>query len=503
MESKILAEDKSEDGLVQLIHNLMDEQQKGVSDLSSFASNFRELMQAKAEPSLESIWVFTALNFHGKISGNGDIFYRIASVKELFQLVSVCSVSCNGLKSVCLLAPVVYELHRLVKEMFLNKELSSKKEKKAVREIVIFIDAVLGYISLCCCNGDGMVGGSISLFGDLVSIWMNASGEGKENLELFLPLVGNEVRMEVSEGGCEMRCLAGAVTTEALLLKLCLKFLCGVPRLEMENELKNSAIASITGLQIYAFFEILLKMLLDPTLPVASLLQKSDDNVLLRNVLCDVVILVDYSFLTVERLNEQPAECINSIAVMRLIVMCQAIQFSRHNGDQKRAFSYTNFFSLSRLSSQLVNWVRSQRFMEGKDSRLSSSSPEALLRWLLSFENQGLRIFGDSILKYCSRIGLDTTEADQLQPEVKVEGKSSDNKPLFFIDNKGSRNDEGEDQEAPKMGRKRKERGSEKGTQKKFRKSDHDNDSDARSEESNSSSESEIENPESSDDDTN
>ncbi|CAJ2636578.1 unnamed protein product [Trifolium pratense] len=68
---------------------------------------------------------------------------QISAAKELFQLLSACSVSVGGSKSVALLAPVVFMMHSVVKELF-GKELRLKKEKKAMKKVKSLVVLVLG-----------------------------------------------------------------------------------------------------------------------------------------------------------------------------------------------------------------------------------------------------------------------------------------------------------------------------------------------------------------------
>lgn len=60
-------------------------------------------------------------------------------------------------------------------------------------------------------------------------------------------------------------------------------------------------------------------------------MQSSEDDVLLRNVLYDAVILVEYSFLSPERAINIPAEHMKSLAMARLIITYEAIKFCRYH----------------------------------------------------------------------------------------------------------------------------------------------------------------------------
>lgn len=59
-------------------------------------------------------------------------------------------------------------------------------------------------------------------------------------------------------------------------------------------------------------------------------MQSSGDEVLLRKVLYDAVILVDYSFLNPERTTHLPADEVRNLAIARLIVTHEAIEYFRY-----------------------------------------------------------------------------------------------------------------------------------------------------------------------------
>lgn len=59
-------------------------------------------------------------------------------------------------------------------------------------------------------------------------------------------------------------------------------------------------------------------------------MQSSEDEVLLRQVLYDAIILVEYSFLNPERVIHLPAEHMKSIAMKRLIVTHEAVEYFRY-----------------------------------------------------------------------------------------------------------------------------------------------------------------------------
>lgn len=241
--------------LNQSTENLLNEFRKGTSDFSEFVPVFFELMQARVDPPVESIWVYCALSIRSRISAKGDVLNGVAAVQDLFQLVSACSASSSSSKSIALLAPVVFEVYRLLVDLS-GKELASKGEKKAVKDIRSLIDSILGYVGACSCrspNEDSGLNGSIKYLDGLVRFWMNDE-EGKQGLTTFFPLVSAEISAQFDGGECDVDSLAGVVIAEAFLVKLYVYCRYGVPRVDLEKELSSRAVTSIAGFQNYYFY---------------------------------------------------------------------------------------------------------------------------------------------------------------------------------------------------------------------------------------------------------
>lgn len=416
--------------LNQSIQNLLRERHNDSFESSS-ASTFYELMQARADPPLEATWVYSLLSFHSSKFSNNDPLNRVAVAKCLFQLVSACSSLGSSSKNIALLAPVVFEVYNLVVEL-LEEDSSLNKEKKAVREVVSLVEVIIGYISVCCAKDLGEENDDsiylITSLGDLIRLWIGQDEQGRDDFGYFFPLVGEEVRRGLRGEGCEVSYLAGVVMAEAFLLRLCLNIRFGLQRAELDKELSHWAVSAITGIRNFYFFETLVRMLLEPKLPVTSLL-KSDHIDLLRKVLYDAVILVEYSFLNPEKVIRLPAERVTGLVVTRSIVTHEAVEFFRENGDSSRAISYIKSFKSSRLVSQLIKWVT---IVEGRKSKPNEFSPKALIKWLLNVEVQGLKIFDDST-KCRAKLVLNDDE----QPSGKLEDEKLDASLGFYIDNRG------------------------------------------------------------------
>ncbi|XVE54117.1 hypothetical protein DITRI_Ditri03aG0055700 [Diplodiscus trichospermus] len=430
--------------LKQSVEDLLAETHKENPKFSDFIDKFYDLMQAKIDPPLESIWVYSALSFRSHKFGNEDPLNRLSIIKDLFLLVSSCSSPCNSSKSIALLAPIVFEVYKLVVEV-LGKDLGSKGEKQVNRKVKSVVEVIIGYISMCCCKdlseSEDLDMNFVIALEDLVSIWTDRN----LNVQSFLPLLSNEIYRVISEKGFDVNYLAGVVMVEAYLLKLCLDIRIGTEGKVLEKELRSWAVASISSFHNFYFFEMLVRMLLMQPLPVTALLGP-EDGVLLKNILYDAVILVEYSFLKSETVC-LPADCIKSIAITRLIVTLEAIELFRKNGDQKIATRYTSAFANSHLPSQITKWMSCLIGTDEKAGGISGSSPKALIKWLLKLEKQGIKLFDDSILKYHAKLLVDDSKAVHEQSVSKVEDKKLEDDSLFYIDDKREDDDDDDDDE--------------------------------------------------------
>ncbi|PIA43066.1 hypothetical protein AQUCO_02000484v1 [Aquilegia coerulea] len=416
--------------------------QKGISDFSGISSIFFRLLQARVDPPLETIWFYSAVRFRtsneveeGK---KDDVLSKIVRVKDLFQLLTSCSASCNGLKSVAVLCPVLFKLYEVIVEL-LGKKLSKKVEKKVMKECECLVEGVLSYVSLCGCEdfgGEDVTEDLLPCFTELIRVWTMDRLKGDEDisdsLKLFFPIVNEEIRDGFSKGEFGVSYLVGVVIVQAFLLRLCLKLHAGagLSKIDLQKELTAWAVGSVTAFRNCCFFDILLRLLLESTLPITSLLDPKDED-LLRKVLYDVVVLVEYSFLSNEKVTGV-SNCMRRLAVRRLLVAHQAIQEARDNGDQTKAISYINSSSGSSLSSKLIKWVSSQIGMSA--SRPDVTTPQALLKWLLSSEEQGVRVFGDNTLKLRAKQILDDLKANYEHRVLKPNSNVEDDL-LFYIDN--------------------------------------------------------------------
>ncbi|KAJ3671089.1 hypothetical protein LUZ60_008515 [Juncus effusus] len=404
-------------------------------DLSPFKSIFSRILQSTIDPPLEIVWLYSAVCFHESVSYRNDCVAVVNSVKDLLSLLSTCSANCNGVKSIALLAPAVSELYYC----YLNsKDLSSKEGKKVRREIECLIERILGYISICS--------GKISIvrdkdlllpgFKDLVRVWTAKHKNGENGVKVLFPLVNGEIRDGFERDECQIGYLAGVVIAEAFLLKLSLRVSGNggsSSKKELQMELGMSCISSICVFQNLVFFDALLSLLLEAPLPVLSLIDKSEE-ILVRDILYDALIRSEYSFVNHAIAMNHSEDYLISIFIKRLIVTHQAVLSARNGGDQNRAISYITAFSSSSVPNCLIKWVNNHTVF-GTINKPNSSTPQALLKWLVELEDNGIKLFGDKISKFRNNLIFD-------EPKIPNSNFNSISKQtdeeLFFVDKKGS-----------------------------------------------------------------
>ncbi|KAI4337127.1 hypothetical protein L6164_015576 [Bauhinia variegata] len=105
--------------------------------------------------------------------------------------------------------------------------------------------------------------------------------------------------------GREIDFLAGIVMCEVLLLKMCLEFEPGIRKAEQENKLCNSAIQIITGFRNYYFLHTLFRMMLEPVLPVISLLVNRGSTIYVKNLKDLAVAWLFVADLAIQSAREQ------------------------------------------------------------------------------------------------------------------------------------------------------------------------------------------------------
>uniref|UniRef100_A0A7N0RDC3 Uncharacterized protein n=1 Tax=Kalanchoe fedtschenkoi TaxID=63787 RepID=A0A7N0RDC3_KALFE len=375
--------------LSESIQRLHSDRRSGVSNFVGFSSIFSRLIQTTADPPLEALWFYLALTFR---SENMELVKRVSLVKELFGFMVSYSGRVSGLKKVAALAPVVYELHRLVGDvMFWFSE--------ARDDVKCLIEGVVSYVSMCCYENREDFGGMLKfspLLMDVVNLWLADKGEvgvgHAGDSRLFFPMVSDEVRARIVIGR-ELGFLAGSVMCEVFLLSLSLECCSEVPRLELQKHLHQQAVQVIAGFRDLNFFDTLLRMLSEPTLPVTHLVGYAGES-LLREVLCDVATTAQYSIVLPVN-GYQLSEHSTEVALRWLLITEKATHVSRASGYNTKALYYENAFSESSIPGQLIDWVT---FKTGSKKPVLSSSA-ALIRWFLAFEDTGLKIVNDPVLK--------------------------------------------------------------------------------------------------------
>ncbi|CAA2975902.1 Hypothetical predicted protein [Olea europaea subsp. europaea] len=397
--------------------------ENGGSDFSAFESIFFRLIQTMLDPPLEITWFYSAVTFHSsKLGPKNDPSTRILVASDLLNLLISCSNLSSASKKIALLAPVVYELYNFLYDF-------SKHGFSLRMEVGDLVEKMVSYIMVYCgvddyANGIVDIDKSVLCFEDLVRVWTVDRDGGnctqREDLRVFFPVFSDVVWNQMN-ARCGIGKLAGIVLYEVFLLRLCLKFGLGGSREELLKDAQNLAVQTIKGFQNFYFLEMILNMLLEPSLPVSTLLG-SEDAIFLQKALYDAVILIDHSYL-------QPHTCIQSVdgysrnlALVWSLVADNAICLARATCDQARAISYVNAFSGSRLVTELIKRITVQAGMQDENSR--PSTPKALIKWLFVLEDQGFKVFDHKTSSLRARAVTCSTRMDGEFPEIKPDEKN-------------------------------------------------------------------------------
>jgi len=173
------------------MQEILSELPKESPEFSHSIDALHELMLTKLDPSFDVMWVYSAIKFGCRKSLKGDNLQQISAAKALFQLISACSASVSGSKSIALLAPVVFMIHSVVKEQF-----ELKREKKVMKEVKSLVDMILGFMSICCSKISEERDLDLVLsLNDLARLWVvdDNDDDANEGFETLLPLVSSDV----------------------------------------------------------------------------------------------------------------------------------------------------------------------------------------------------------------------------------------------------------------------------------------------------------------------
>ncbi|WOG85602.1 hypothetical protein DCAR_0104793 [Daucus carota subsp. sativus] len=375
------------------INHFITQSRKGERSFMAERMILHRVIQTMDDPPLEFIWFYSALTFNSSGLYFQEASNRVVALRDLFQLVVSCSEPCGGVQRVAVLAPVLYILCSCWKSEVCDRG-----------EIEGLVERIGSYISICCVEcfeeGDMVLGDNLmGNFVDLVRVW-NVDQIGKsmvlgDALRLFFPLLSEELRNLV-DARCGMGFLAGVVMVQFFLLRLCLR----VSRKEKQGDLKLSLYQAIGGFQNSCFHNMLLRMMLEPSLPVSTLLS-SEEEILLRRVLYDAVLLGELPFLRSGRFGQLHENHLKNMFLAWLLVADNAIEFEREYGAGQRAttVSYTEAFARSDIPNLLIKLAANQMIQIGikeKLSRPSTPTPKALIEWLLGLQDLGVRVFEDS-----------------------------------------------------------------------------------------------------------
>lgn len=376
------------------IKHFLTSYHSGSSDYSTFESIFFRLIQTMLDPPLEITWFYAAVTFHTAKRNNPPS--RVLVAKDLLNLMISCSNLSSATKKIALLAPVVYDLYSIVcgeREIELCERMEAGK----------LVENMVGYVMVSAGaydygNEDVECDNAVVCFEDLIRVWTTDRGGGScsfgESLRMFFPLLSDGIWKRMSPC-CGIWELAGIVLLEVFFLRLHMLFSSGMCTEDVLKDTRDQAVETIKGFRNCYFLDMLLKMLSGPSLPVPASMS-SDDAVLLRKVLYDATILVDYSFYS-GRWVQSSASQLKRLALAWVIAADRAIQFARDAEDQYRTISYLNAFRKCQLVAELIKWVSNQAGLVDQNVIPDLTNPKALIKWLLVLDGQGIDVFDHSM----------------------------------------------------------------------------------------------------------
>ncbi|KAL0330716.1 UNVERIFIED_CONTAM: hypothetical protein Sangu_1617100 [Sesamum angustifolium] len=417
-----------DDLLKSSISYFLGEYPENVSSSSNLLSIFYRLIRDLKVPLLEIIWFYAAVTYHGSKSSALPPPMKLMVTKDLLQLLNSCSFFCSIVKKIAVIAPILYLLYHLEFNF-------SAKDPGLRDEIRIVVEGIVSYISICC--SQFLEGGErrldslgVYILG-LVRVWtvdQIRTSHDADVLASFFPVLTNEFQQEVT---VHLGYLAGVVMNETLFLRLYLKICLGINKEDLQRDVLKLAIQTIK--------DMLLKLLLEPSLPIAASLS-SEDAFLLHKVLYDAVMLVDYAFYS-GRWN-QSSDSLKTVGSCMGLVADRAIQFARATNDQARASLYLDAFCESQFVSELIQWASTQAGALDQKTRPDISTPKALIKWLLVLEDQGIRVFDDSMSQLRAKAQKCLSRVDSEPPELELLGENL-NQDIFLC----KKNDANTDQE--------------------------------------------------------
>lgn len=235
---------------------------------SDFSSNFRSvffrLINSSPDPPIEVLWFYSAVVYRDSIASSKEmeaVSTEISGVRDLLQMLITSSATWTGVRSIALVAPVIFEACRVVRELDEGRE----GRRKVWKEMDELVDGIIGYICICCVKKEQKEEheSTISLlpcFGDVVRVWMVKSKDEENWVRQFFPLISVEIYDELVRDGSlfggDVEYLASVVCVQAFMLKLFLKFRSGraSEMKDLGNELRVWAVSSITGIGSIRFF---------------------------------------------------------------------------------------------------------------------------------------------------------------------------------------------------------------------------------------------------------
>lgn len=407
------------------------------------------LLQSRANPPLSLFWSFAVIerivltNEEAKVASDSEV----ATAHSVLQsLKCMTSGFCDGPMAIATMAPIVrIAFEALVKysssESKNGADMTDKKKSKLWKSLTKLIREVSGFIALCHHKECPAPGGLFKAPSVCVGLdkWI---AEGTEFSSLF-PFASTSLESSIKEdiSSAETVCKLGVlVEAEVALLRLLADVVHERPlgRSELEKKLKHELI-------VYGKFlgssGVMLDALLEPPLPVLSILS-ADEESTLRGILGEMVVtrVPNSEMFNHENGPSPPSklgaqnECVAFLN--RLSIARKTAAYFRSKNEHLRASDLLSSLRRQSAPSQLGDWLGGRSVLKILITTAVLKKPQALLDWLLNAEEYDFNrvLMMMSIRQPQEQDNKITISEDA---EMVSEGEGANNEPLFFFDTTG------------------------------------------------------------------
>lgn len=407
------------------------------------------LLQSRANPPLSLFWSFAVSERRVLTNGEAKVALdsEVATAHSVLQsLKCMTSGFCDGPTAIATMAPIVrIAFETLVilcsSECKNGADMTVKENAKLWGSLSTLIREVSGFIALCHHKGCPAPGGLFKAPSVCLGLdkWI---AEGTEFSSLF-PFASTSLESSIKKNISSVETiftLGVLVEVEVALLRLIADAVQERPlgRSELEKKLKHDLI-------VYGKFlvssGVMLDALLEPPLPVLSILSEDEES-LLRGILGEMVVtrFPDSEMFNHENGPSPPSklgaqnEC--DVFLKRLSIARKTAEYFRSKNEHLRASDLLSSLRRQSAPSQLGDWLGGRSVVKIWITTAVLNNPQALLDWLLNAEEYEFnRVLMMMSMRQPQEEDNKVTISEDAEMVSEVE--DANNEPLFFFDTTG------------------------------------------------------------------